>query len=1272
MKTLDLPIEGSFGDPVSVYEDDTVGRVRELIAINQDSHPDRLFLQVRVTLPEGYYRTPKEWTDLFFRLSRDGETVSEDALRTYLTQVRSGVSSFPVRTYTREQWDAIDSESTIRDGGQEWHILGASIQTVLPLPPKDVPLPTNVIPLLSTERLLDVLHPFPMSELRVTPLPADASDAVLRAYFPRFREETPVNLDASKAAILNAQAELGKLLALPVKKHTKSFLTKAKWYIPLNATEITTPRITFEQFFYGLTVSETTPYIAYFTAEGTALRSKFYVKDPKTKVPVLDTSLLKAWYESTKPNRRRPTILLYRGTARNVFQRIAITSSDITVDIRKDKASAKSLDALKAEAETWLLSLDAIVPSLDLRDLALDRWELTDLSLVATYPKEETEFDMLRFPCLQTIFGEQNGTFRLLRSDQGSVPRRVLDACQALTQEGAVPTAEYLAQAMQTTPEDATMLLDEITTGDINCDRVLREFPTFRFDRKEVEISFATNPERILTYVDLLRYVLTTDNTAVNTVCPRRQEAVSAIAAVPQEGEVPQEEEDPETLALLRVSSEPAANAAAPAPEPVKKSRLLKVAKDQQNTQNYFNTELQKFNAELFAPPYSKECEKSNQVVVLTPEQREVIRTTKGEEYTYEDAPDTEQLDISGGTAICPPYWCMTDLIPLRESQLVRDGEGIFHCPVCGGKVRPNDKVSTKEFPVIKRETSKGKMSPYPKFMRKREGVPCCYPTPAKDVVARNLRKDETYILNEDSRNVPAERAARLTPDLAARLGVTTSYSTTIVKGRLEFEQSDVFRIGLGRPSKSLPRLLSVYREIPTPAQAPETLKKCSFYSTTRSADPVAEIDQKYREGTLPPLDELEYLSFILNYGAILVNTETRKVLCGFRTDVIEAKTRTLVFLLSPDSTPDVLGSMGRKRKGRGYDTEYQLDIQKAPFAEAMTELLAAHETACSRGDLPTLDDARRALEKLRISTYDVILDPLGRAQGVLARAQVYLPIVSSPASTSATTRQLHEIPETELPLYATQVSALESLADFPALQRDPAKDRRNAAGQIVELETVTGFRIPVRPPPGVSPGSPTEIVETVRAAKGVDATGKALKGEQVLLLGEPDPEGKREKDTIDYTSELYEFILMSLAVDIAADASGEARKAEYAALRRAIATANKETLPAELARWYAEEAYEQKTKTSYEFLSKVRKPCGQMKDKKVCEASSLCGWSKGDCKIQVRTSLVKSKDLLERVQTTLLENSKQRALVLDNRLSRFFSTVLYLEMPHEWITTSY
>jgi hypothetical protein len=1273
MKTLSLAVEGTFSE-VSFYGDDTIGRVRELIAIAKESHPDRLFLQVRVTLPEGYYGTPKEWMGLFARLSRDGQVVSEEALRTYVTEIRTGASSFPIRTYTKDQWEAVDPVTPIRDGGQEWHILGAKVQTILPLPPRDVQLPTSMIPLLSLQSLYETIHPYPASELRITVLPADPSDAVLRAYFPMFRPESPPNLDASKASILKAQDDLGKLLALPVKAHTSSVITKAKWFIPLNATRIASPRTQFEQIFYGLTLSKDTPYIAYYTAETSALRSKFYVEDPKTKTPVLDTSLLRGWYETTKPSRRRPTLLLYRGSARGVFQRIAITSVDITIDIRKGKTSTAGLEEMKAEADKWLRSLDAVMPFLDTRDLTADRWELMDMSLVASYAKEVTEFDMLRFPCLQSVFGEQAGTFRLLRSEQASdaVSRRVVDACQKLNQEGAVPTADYLATELETSVEDATQLLEEITTGDINCDRALRDYPTLKLDRKEVEVNFATDPERILAYADILRTVLTTDSDAVNAVCPRRKEMVTPLASVPQEGPAVEEDVDEDLLALLGVSDEP--EPAPTAPEPVKKSRKLKIAEDQTNTQNYFNERLKTFNAELFASPYSKECEKSQQVIVLTPEQTQAIRDDpeKGPAYTYETAPEGETLDIPGGTAMCPPFWCMTDQIPLRENQLVPGDDGLLHCPVCNGKVRPNDKVSTKEFSVIKRETSKGKRTPYPKMMKKRDGVPCCYPSPSKESVGRNLRADETYILNEDSKEVPPERAAKLSAELSERLHVPTSYATSVVRGRLEFEASDLFRIGLGRPSETLPRLLSDHRRIPPPSERPELVRQCSFFSTSRSKDPVKEFADAYEAKTLDPLDELEYLSFVLTFSVILVNPSTFAVRCGFRTASIVTKQRTLIVFSREDGAGlEVLGVMKRERKGKGYATTYTIDRTQPALETITTDIVTLHQQACS-AELPSVRDAWSAAQTLGFADLGVLTDPNGLYQAFLFKGRAIIPFAStseSPAAgfTPVSTQMVHELADGDLPSYADQVSVLNRLETTHRGLYTYAKDldHRNAMGQIVEIETATHFRIPVRPE--ASAGPDTEVLETIRKA-----TSGPLKGEQVLVRGAPDPEGRALKDSIDYASELSEFLLMSLATDLQTDGDGDIVEATYAPLRTAIEARDKTALKTQLDVWYRAEAYEEKTKTPYQFLSKVRTPCGQLTDEATCSKSSLCGWRNGDCKIQVRTAQVKAKELLERIRTTLLTNAKLRALVLDNRMSPFFSTVLYLEMPNEWITTSY
>jgi hypothetical protein len=1248
MKTI--PLEGTFSS-VSFYEDDTIARVRELIAIERNSHPDRLFLQVLVTLPDGYYESPKEWTGLFFRLSRDGRTVTDDVLRTYTTSIRADLATVPVRSYTLEQWEQDDSLAPLRSGGQEWQILGTRTQTILPLPVRDIALPTNLIPLVASQSLYESVHPYPVTAIRVTEVPADASDAVLRNYFPLLRPDTPSNLDATKGSILKAQEDLGKLLALPVKAHQTESIVKAKWYIPLNATTIKAPRVQFEQMFYGLTLSPKTPYVGYFTSATDSLRSKFYVEDPKLKSPTLDTSLLRGWLDTTRPQRRRPTLLLYKGTSRFVFTRIAITATDITVDVRKEKGSSKSLEALQEEAMKWLMSLDAVVPFLDARDLEPTRWELSELSLLASYATEETEFDMLRFACLQPIFGVQDGTFRLLRAEHASesVTPQVLQAYQILNQDGAAQTPEYLAEELDISLEEATALLSQMSSlsEDINLERSLRSYPTMKFTGKDVLIRFATNPERSLAYADILRTVLTTDSDAVNSICPRRKEMVAPMVSIPQEGQAPEEEVDEDLLALLGVSEEATP---APAPEPVKKSRKLKVAEDQTTTQNYFNSRLKKFNSELFDSSYSKECEKSQQVVVLTPEDKARL----GPDYNYESAPETEQLEIPGGTAVCPPYWCMRDELPLRADQLVTGEDGTLECPVCHGKVRPNDKVGTKEYSVIKRETSKGRTTPYPGFMKQKDNVPCCYLKPSGKPVSRNLRPDETYVLNEDAKEIPAFRVARLPAALAERLGVKTLYDTSITNGRLDFGASDFFRIGLGRPSESLPRLLRDVKPIPRPAEAPELVKRCSFYSTWRSSDPIADIDRAFREKTLDPLYEVEYVSYILDCAVVMVATDTMQVLCGFRTELIRAKNRTIVLL-----DTDILGMMLRKRSSaKAFVTEYFVDITQPPLSGSTVGLLQAHQEACTTG-LPTLNDALMALDEVKLATYVGISDPFGRLQAILVPGRAILPITPTTQTLpgAPTPKAYHEVSDEDLPPYDAQVATLTSLKRQDLFGF--ARDHRDVQGQLVEVETITGFRVPVRPKP--SSGRATEVTQTVR-----------MRGEQFLVMGAPDPEARALKDKIDYESELYEFLLFSLATDIQADTHGDALQATYAPLRTALQTKDAKGLKKALAAWYKAEAYDEKTKTPYQFLSKVRTPCGQLTSEDTCKQSSLCGWRNGDCKVQVRTSQVDKEKLMTRLTTTLLTNDKQRALVLDTRVSPFFSTVLYLEMPQEWITTSF
>lgn len=51
---------------VSFYPDDTIEMVRQLLALKEESHPDRMFVEVRVQLPADHYSSnPLNWTALF-------------------------------------------------------------------------------------------------------------------------------------------------------------------------------------------------------------------------------------------------------------------------------------------------------------------------------------------------------------------------------------------------------------------------------------------------------------------------------------------------------------------------------------------------------------------------------------------------------------------------------------------------------------------------------------------------------------------------------------------------------------------------------------------------------------------------------------------------------------------------------------------------------------------------------------------------------------------------------------------------------------------------------------------------------------------------------------------------------------------------------------------------------------------------------------------------------------------------------------------------------
>jgi len=64
-----------------------------------------------------------------------------------------------------------------------------------------------------------------------------------------------------------------------------------------------------------------------------------------------------------------------------------------------------------------------------------------------------------------------------------------------------------------------------------------------------------------------------------------------------------------------------------------------------------------------------------------------------------------------------------------------------------------------------------------------------------------------------------------------------------------------------------------------------------------------------------------------------------------------------------------------------------------------------------------------------------------------------------------------------------------------------------------------------------------------------------------------------------------------------------------------------------------------------------------------------MCAWVENKCKIKIRDTFSKEK-VFKNLFRSLHDNSKMRYLVLDKKITPFFSTILYLELPNEIIIT--
>lgn len=1248
-----LTIEGT-SKVVEFYEDDTIDKIRQLIAFHLDSHPNRLYIELKCKLPKDYYTSPKHWMNLFFRLSVDRKKIDAASMDVYLKDIRllTGINAMEV---TLEQWEERDERLkplfAPTEAFSEYRIFGyQEIDSLCLSNPPTTPKFPSTPRKFYGQSLFETLYPFEEFEgFRVREVKPTEDDSKTQAmYYPFFTTETPEKFtDAEIETIQKTRTALGRLLGLTdVPPHKEPSITRAKWAVTLDATDFTSPRNRFEQMFYGLTVSKEIPYVGFFLSKNEQIRHKFYVTDSKAKKPELDVDIWKSWITLTQPQRRLPTLLLYKGTSRSSFDRITITPKNIVFSIHRDKKSEKTLDDLKESLYKWFQTFDSIVPFFEEQDVVLSNWKLIELSATAQYKDTIKEFNMNRFYCLQSIFLRSENKFRLLRVNRETdiVDPQLLQAYELLSTTASANPTEVLVSEMGVTQTEAERLVKEASERET--DLGVQDYPVIEFNEKQVTIQFANNLERTLLYADILRYVLT-GGEEVEAVCPSLKDVVREAVAAPAPAPAPA----------------PAAISNAAPQQFVDEfeeygfgggARKVKVKQGSQTTHGYFLDRLSKFDNEMFDSKYSSSCEKNKQVVI--------VDETKGAEFDYSTEPEAKKLDLGKGTAICPLYWCMTDEVPLDEpneagtkekNRLVRGEDGLLHCPICGGKVRSeSDNQDRKEFSVIERN----KTLQYPKFRDKlsKSGkqVPCCFKIaekPKKTLVKED--SDETFILAKPT--LPEYRMAMLPSTLAKTLHLKTNYENTVTTtSRFVSGVGDVFRVGIGRASKTLPGMLGLSQEIPSPAQKTDITKQCSFFSTWKyrkgegveEEQIIASIDDYFTRGQLTILQEVEYVAGILNCQVILLHPETYDVSCGFWGDYASSNTRSIAMI-----GDDILAhAIREKRREKLLKLQINANLNSSKLQPAYDVLKPLYAQACAV-DIPTYAEVADKLGG-KETKYDVILDPLGLVQAIyIQTTKVIIPVKPARLMTfpefSSVFDGYHKFQNNEdLATVETAKNTLKTL-NISGLMVE--RDLYNIKGEVVELLLKSGLRSLVRPQITGERRRAEEVLDTIRYVN-----------EDKLLNAPENAADKEISDKISYESELYDFLLYSLSKDVQSNSE----------LKQSIASKS-DTLPAILKAWFAERGYEDATGDVVSFINKIRTPCGQFKKSECGKKSSLCGW-KGSCKIKVQSSVVRAEALLNRMANELNSNSKKRLLVLDGYLEPFFSTILYLELPHELITT--
>ena len=1267
---------------VSFFDDDTIDTVRQQIGRTLDIHPDRLLILARLERPADYYqRNPQRWEALFNRISLTEKVIQRVPFSEYQTFYRSPASSIIYGEIDRSDWVEVPEElrelHSPSEPFSEYMIFGVKeeLSFILPrnydtivskIPAAQFPIP-DVSALVST-----LYNPSDLKGFFCIPYEADA-EQVQPIYFPLLRSTTPPKLSEEEIGLLKQnETRIQELLALKSPEPTDVSILRTRFHIPWIQTDFGSAiRTRFEQMFYGLTVSEEVPCITFFTGSSEISRHKFFVKNPKKKEPFVDMATWNSWWNTTKPSRNRPTLVLYRGKSNQHFDRIAITSVDMVLSTYRPENNTDTMEDLKATLVEFIKHLDSILPFVDVQDIDEERWELQDMSFLAKYSKKLEEYDLRRFSCISSIFDvadAEKSLFRFLRTDysvQGisALEMKILQ----MMRENPELNVSDVAKELNISMDRARVLFQQIETRkeedpDI-VNKAFRGFPTMRLGPNTILLSSTNRLEKSLQYANVLRYVLSSpDAPDIDRVCPKRMERVEAAAIHVEEEQVDQAilDEFGDFGELVEEAPKEEEVEEPKADEPAK----FIVKSDRKTLYNYFNARLQKFDSETYNTnhpdyKYPRKCEQKHQPIILDDADIKRLQGTPYDPREYLE--ENEQMNVENpeGLVICPEYWCIRDEIPIRDEQLINE-DGFQRCPVCKGKVKDKATQNPQEYTVIKRDA----VFKYPgmtKYKSPTNGqlMPCCYRTP-ETKQKQDRVEDKYYILGETKTAVPELRVSFMNQDVLASLGIKETYEL-FKQARLQPATSGYFRVGLGRPSNTLTKLLNLTVKIPEPRYAIQTVLKCSFFHTWTNlqyedyedfndiydelesyelAYRVAGIDYAYQNGELSVLQELEYVALVLQSDVFRISSASKSLDCFFRSRMMIPKRRGIVVF----QDGDVLTALSHVRR-TGNVVSYSSNIYEKPFPkETHTQLEALRDQSCNT-KVPSLDTALKVMGELDLEEFSIILDPYLRGQALYVPNKLILPFQATPLPELEKPKLAGFENARELPTHADVLKYLDVAKKYGD-GYEWAEDLYNAKNERVEVRLKSGLRIPVVPE--MKRREPSEVIESVNTI-----------GERKMTFEERDKTLEKKYREISYASEIFDFLIFEMSKSLEDNPD----------LQSVLASSpNRRTLEPVLREWFEKTTQFVDLTKPMEFISKIRTPCGQFKNKNACDGN-VCGWDDGMCKVKINSS-VRKDAIFNRLLSTLVENAKIRAVVLDGRATPFFSTILYLELPHEVIFT--